>query len=117
MAIKLHQKAFEQSKKLIKAAEYEDFSTDWEEHNATPDEVDKYIDNHSMQEYGLWFLGVNTDYPENTQEHYEFPYGDLKLVHKSALEAAQEAASAEHLDEIEDAASELIALIDEESNK
>lgn len=114
MAIKLNKRAVEHAKKLIKFSEFErcDHNNTWAEDQATIDEEIYYMDNHSMEEFGLWFLGINDEAPANIKEHYEFPYGDFKEVHRCGLEVAlKDAAKGKHK-EIENAARELIALID-----
>jgi predicted Rossmann fold nucleotide-binding protein DprA/Smf involved in DNA uptake len=85
MALKLNQAAIAQAHKLIKHNEIETFDSNWNEEKPTPDEVNHYLDAHSIEEYGAWFLGINEKYPKHVKEHYDFPYGDLKTVQRSAL--------------------------------
>jgi hypothetical protein len=85
MAITLNKDAVKRAEYLIKAGEVESFDADWNEEQPTPDEVNYFIDHHFMEEYGLWFLGKNSNYPDSVKEHYEYPYGDLKEVQQCAL--------------------------------
>ena len=31
---------------------------------------------HGWREYGLWYLGIDTELDDETKGHYKFPYGD-----------------------------------------
>lgn len=112
MAIKLNEAGFEHAKELIKGGlEVEKKACDWNAHKATEDEIDKFLETHYMAEYGLWFLGINTDMSENAKERYVFPYGDFKIVHKSAIIIAEEDAARKGAREVQHAAKQLLELI------
>ncbi len=110
MAITLNKAAIEHAKKLIKAGEVERMAN-FAGAKPTEDEVDKYINTHYIEEYGLWFLGTDTAKPKSKQG-YIYPTGDLKMIFKSALEESKKKAAAAGHKEIEAAATELIRLID-----
>lgn len=112
MAIKLNEAGFEHAKELIKGGlEVEKKAGDWEQHKATKDEIDKFLETHYLEEYGLWFLGINTDFPDNDKDRYVYPYGDLKIVHKDALATAIAQATKQGHKEIVEAASKLLEMI------
>ena len=110
--IKLNQKAVAHAEYEIKFHEVEKTNCDWKAHQATEDEIDKYLETHDIEEYGLWFLGVDVELPEDSKEHYVFPYGDLKIIHRSALVAIQKEAAEKKLHEIEEASKQLLQKID-----
>lgn len=112
MAVKLHKAGFEHAKELIKGGLEVDWqSSNWQGHKPTDDEIDKFIENHYLDEYGLWFLGIDTEYLQDDKNKYLYPHGNLGIVHKSALEiVAAEAARNGHKD-IQEAALELLELI------
>jgi hypothetical protein len=113
MSIKLNKSAFENAKSLIEGGlEVNHEVENWEEAAPTRDEINKFIETHYMAEYRLWFLGINTDIKEDSIQKYEYPYGDLKIVYKSALADAAEKARENNHTDIADAADELIKLID-----
>lgn len=112
MPIILNQRAFDHAKKLIAAGEVEHGNCTWSEHQATRDEIDKYLNTHDMQEYALWFLGDNTDMSGESIERYEFPVGDLKIVHRGAVIAIKQKTGQQKHMEIEKAADQLLRLID-----
>jgi len=116
MSIKLNQAAIEQAKKLIHAGEVESLDSNWNEEKPTQTETDHYISTHSMEEYGAWFLGKNDQYDNKTQQYYEYPYGDLKEVQRSALVHSLAQAERHHHSEIAHAAKTLLDLIDKKTN-
>lgn len=115
MSIKLNHAAVEHAKYLIQAGEVESFDSDWNEEKPTDTEVDHFIDTHTMEEYGAWFLGKNDEYDDETQEHYAYPYGDLKEVQRSALVHSLAAAERNGHSEIAHAAKELLELVDQKA--
>lgn len=115
MAITLNQTAFERAQSLIRAGECTAFDADWNEEKPTRDEVIEYIDNHDIEEYGLWFLGKNDAYDHGVKEHYEYPCGDLREIQRCALVHTIELAEQREDFVIVSAAEELIRLIDERS--
>lgn len=113
--IHLNKKAIEQAERLIKAGEIEAFDTNWQAEKPTVDEVLNYLNAHSMEEYGQWFLGINPGIPKNVKEHYEYPYGDLKTVQRSALvDTIQRAEKSGHKDIVQ-AAKQLLEMFDKQS--
>ncbi len=112
-AVHLHKRAVEQAERLIKAGEIEGFDSNWEAEKPTPDEVNHYLNTHSMEEYGAWFLGINPSAPKNIKEHYDYPHGDLKTVQRSALvDTVKRAEKAGH-HEIVQAAKRLLEMFDQ----
>ena len=85
MSVSLHKVAIAHAEKTINAGEIAAFDTNWEAEKPTPDEVNHFIDTHYLSEYGLWFLGVDSKFAKDVKEHYVYPYGDLKVVQRSAL--------------------------------
>lgn len=112
MAITLHTMAEKQAERLIREGEVESFDAQWSEEQPTEDEVDEFIDTHFIEEYGLWFLGQNSEYPTTVKEHYEYPYGDLKEVQRCALVDTIERAEKKGDNEIAHAAKKLLAMIE-----
>ena len=111
-AIHLNKKALEQAERLIKAGEIETFDSNWEAEKPTADEVNHYLDSHYMDEYGMWFLGINPEMPKDVKEYYDYPYGDLKTVQRAALiDTIKRAEKAGHKD-VAQVAKRLLAMID-----
>lgn len=72
-----------------------------------------YLDDHSWEDFGNWFLGRNMDADDETLARYEFPFSnDFERVNRKGLIAIrQRAAEFEHT-EIFDAAGRLLDLYD-----
>ncbi len=111
MAIKLNRDGFLYAQNRISSGDVDTLRGLWKDHKATEDEVDKFLETHSMYEYGQWFLGVDTDIPENSKEHYVLPYGDLKMVHKDGVEAVEHEAEQKGYKDIAQAAHTLLTMI------
>ena len=111
MAIVVNQAGFELAKRLIVEGKV-DVARDWTSAAPTPASEDAYLSDHSIGEYGDWFLALNTEHDADAKAHYEFPYGDFNRVHRSGVVAAKQRAGQYHHAEIESAATELLNLID-----
>lgn len=108
----LNKKAVEHAEKLIKVGEITTFDTNWEAEKPTVDEVINFLNAHSLEEYGLWFLGQKNDVPKNLKEHYDYPYGDLKTVQRPALvDTIKRAEKAGHA-EVVKVAKQLLEMVD-----
>lgn len=116
-AVHLNKKALEQAERLIKAGEIEGFDSNWEAEKPTSDELNYYLNTHTTEEYGLWFLGINPSMPKEVKEHYEYPYGDLKTVQRSALVDTHQRAQKNGHNEIAQAAKRLLEMFDAKSKQ
>lgn len=115
MSIKFNKAGYEHALKLISnGLEVIPDQGNWDEVKPTRNEIVLFLDAHSLKEYGLWFLGIDTSRPENDPARYVYPYGDLKVVHESALTVAEQEAMDKDLTEIEDAAGTLLDMIQED---
>ncbi len=112
MAIILNQAAYTHAHTIIQnGLEVEHDSNNWSAVKPTEDEVIKYLNNHALAEYGNWFLGINTDADPKDKLKYMYPFGDLKVLHKSALIAIEREAGSQHHHDIKKAAKKLLDLI------
>jgi hypothetical protein len=115
MAVKLNRKGYEHAKSLIESGRTsKDELGDWGEEQPDSERQNTYLERHGYQEYGLWFLGIHDEEPEDTKGHYGFPYGDFSRVHRSGLIAAESRAAQNDHPEIAKAARRLLDLIDGE---
>lgn len=112
MAIILNQAGLLQARQFIeKKLEVDHSSNNWKEHKATQDDEAKFLNTHSLEEYGAWFLGIDTDKDKNSKEHYVYPYGDFNILFKSALIDIEHHANQQHHKEVVHAVRELLALL------
>jgi hypothetical protein len=111
MAIKLHAAGAAYARERIKAGEiiHDDLEA-WNEDAPSRDEAVRFLNNHSIEEYGQWFLAVDTDKDKNSMQHYIIPHGDFSEVHRCALELALKAAEMKNLPDIERSVKELLKL-------
>lgn len=112
MSIKLHKAGYEQAETMIrKGLEVDTISNNWEEVKPTVDDELGYLEGHSLDEYGLWFLGIDTEKPADNRAKFVYPFGDFYVVQESALIVAEEQAKKMHHDEIVQAAHNLLKKI------
>ncbi len=73
----------------------------------------RILGNDDWKNYKSWHLVEHTSAEADTQSRYGYPYGDGKIVLRSALQAAASRSSAQGLRNVSSAASRLIDLINE----
>ena len=113
MAIILNQAAYTHANTIIQnGLEVEHDTNNWDAVKPTEDEVIRYLNNHTLAEYGNWFLAINTDADQKDKLKYLYPFGDLKVLHKSALITIEKEAESQHHHDIKKAAKRLLDLID-----
>jgi hypothetical protein len=71
----------------------------------------QFIRENGFAEYAKWHLGIDDSHAQNTKARYKFPYGDFTSVHRSALMAAKSRAHQYGYLEIENAAEQLLKII------
>lgn len=113
MSIELNKSGYERAITIIKdELEVEHDSNNWDEVAPTEDEVIRYLNAHSLAEYGSWFLGVDTDADANDKSKFVYPFGDFSVLHKSALLRIQKDAEQHHHSEIAAAVKRLLEMIE-----
>ncbi len=112
MSIKLNKLAYDHAVEIIKdGLEVEHDISNWEEVKPSQDEQVRHLNTHTLDEYGLWFLGIDTDADTNDKSKFVYPYGDFSVLHKSALIAAEQQAGQKHHQEIKSAVQKLLAMV------
>jgi hypothetical protein len=109
---KVNEAAVRQARRLIGEGAV-DTRTGWGEAAPAAAEGNKEIERGGYDGYGRWHLGIDTEASEETKDRYGFPYGDFKKVNRSALIHAKQRASQNDHQEIEKAADDLLARLDE----
>ena len=110
MAVELNHKAVAFAKNLIQQGNV-DREGDWSAHQPTTETENEFLADHSYEEYGNWFLGLNPDADPETKERYSFPYGNFQKVCRAGLIAAEQRAGQFHHGEIKAAVRELLDMI------
>ena len=113
MKVKINNNAVDYARELIEHNKLEkDEKDNWSEHAPSTDDQNNFIEKKGMEEYSKWFLGINSEEDKDNKGRYEFPYGDFNKVHRGAVIAAKVRAGQYKHQEIEDAADELLKMID-----
>jgi len=110
--LRLNVAAFNYAKELISQGHIViDGKGAWREDQPSTEAENEFIRLHGFGEYAKWHLGIDDRYSENTKRRYKFPYGDFKNLHRCGLLAAQSRARQYKYSEIENAATQLRAMI------
>ncbi|MBV8090432.1 MAG: hypothetical protein JO139_12815 [Alphaproteobacteria bacterium] len=116
MTVKLNNCAYEHAKRLIEEGKFIDDEREaWSDHHPSTHIENEFIDENGFSEYGKWFLAVNDAYCQDKNRHYEFPYGDFENVHRCGILATQNRARLDKYFDVEDAAADLLAVIDKQA--
>lgn len=111
MAIKLNPVALNHARQLLDDGSYV-INTEWGKNEPTPEEEERFLDQHGLEAYGLWYLGVDTDEPADSKAHYKFPYGNFQKLHRSGVVAAKRRAEKEKDAEIVEGADTILDIFD-----
>ena len=84
---------------------------DWAAHRPGAKEENDFIRQHGLAEYGQWYLAIDES-KRDSKARYKFPFGDFRNVHRCALLAVIGRARQHGYLQIEDAARELLALVE-----
>ena len=104
--------ALAKAKDLIKNNQYVKES-DWSEAQPSTDRENEYLEDHDWKAYSEWHLGMHEDENKGTKGRFGFPYGDFRRLHRSGLIAAKQRAAQNDYTEVEQAADELLEMLDE----
>ncbi len=110
--MKVNRNAVKHAKALIKQGKVVGDS-DWSKDQPSAEAENKFLKSHDWDEYGDWYLAIDTSESEETKGRHKFPYGDFKKVHRDGVIAAKQRAAQNGYDEVEKAADDLLEIIDE----
>ena len=111
--VKLNESAFAYAKELIAQGHLvADKRNAWGDHHPTAEDENEFIRAHGFAEYGEWHLGIDESHAEGTKARYKFPFGDFKNIHRCALLAVRSRAHQYGYSDIENAAIQLLEMID-----
>ncbi len=111
--VRLNRVSFEFAKSLIQEGHVvAGTEKPWSASTPTAEEANHFIGKFGWPQYAKWHLGVSESLRETTKHRYKFPFGDFTNVYRSALLAAKARAAQTHHNDIRDAATELLDMID-----
>lgn len=90
MTIVLNQRGFDHARNLIAAGRYVIDDRDaWSEHQPSTQQENEFIQEHGIDEYARWHLGIDNEAAKDNKTSYRFPYGDFDKLHRCGLLAAE----------------------------
>ncbi len=102
------------AERLIDARQYV-LDSDWGSVQPDAAAQNSYLDSHSWEEYGSWYLGLTEGAAEETKARYAFTFGDFRRIHRSGLIACVYRASEWRHKQVELAAHDLLQRLDAKS--
>lgn len=106
MSVSVNHAGVAHARSLIRSGKVKN-SESWSGPSA--DKENEYLKNHSISEYGKWFLAIDSEVPSDTKGHYKFPYSDnFEDADIKGLKAAKSRAAQQGYTGIEKAADSLI---------
>lgn len=96
---------------LIDARQYT-LRSDWGATQPSAERQNRYLDDHSWADYGVWHLGLTEGADDETKARYAFVYGDFRRVHRSGRIACVYRASEWRHKAVELAAHDLLQRLD-----
>ncbi|RYB91838.1 hypothetical protein EUA93_17045 [Nocardioides oleivorans] len=103
--------AVSHARRLIEARQYV-LDSDWGEVQPHAEAENAYLERHSWDDYGAWFLGLTEGANDETKARHAFVYGDLRRVHRSGLIACVYRAAEWRHKDVELAAHDLLQHLD-----
>ena len=108
----VNERAVAKAKRLIDAHQYV-LESVWGDVQPSADDENAFLESHSWDHYGEWYLGLTDGAGDDTKARYGFVYGDFRRVHRSGLIAAEYRAAEWRHKDVELAAHDLLQLLDE----
>ena len=110
-AYSVNPRAVARAQQLIEARQYV-LQSDWGRVQPSAEAENRFLENHSWEEYAEWHLGLTEGANDHTKARYAFVYGDLRRLHRMGLIACQYRAAVWRHKEIELAAHDLLQRLD-----
>jgi hypothetical protein len=107
----VNQAAVARARKLIDSRQYV-LDSEWGDVQPSAADENRYLESHSWDEYGEWFLGLTEGASEESKGRYAFVCGDFRRIHRSALIACVYRAAEWRHKDVEQAAHELLQHLD-----
>ena len=112
-AITLNPEAMQFARQLIEEGRVSlDRKGAWTRDQPSISQKSEFLRVYGSEEYGKWHLGIDNRHRVSSKAHYKFPFGDFRTLHRSGLLAVKARAHEHDYFEIENAAAELLRLLD-----
>ena len=103
--------ALAHARDLIEARRYV-LRSDWGERQPRAADQNRFLKNHSWQEYSEWHLGLTEGATDETKSRYAFVFGDFRRIHRTGIIAVLFRAAEWRHKAVEKAAYELLQDLD-----
>ncbi len=107
----VNRRAVAHARKLIEAKQYV-LDSDWGDVQPSAADENAFLEAHTWEEYGDWFLGLTEGADDETKARYGFVCGDFRRIHRSGLIACVYRAAEWRHKEVERAADKLLQEFD-----
>ena len=107
----VNRRAVTHARKLIDGHRYV-LDSDRGDAQPSADDENAFLETHSWDEFGEWYLGLTEGASDETKARYGFVYGDFPRVHRTGLNACQYRAAEWRHKEVELAAHDLLQELD-----
>ena len=107
----VNRRAVAHARKLIEAKQYV-LDSDWGDVQPSAADENAFLEAHTWEEYGDWFLGLTEGADDETKARYGFVCGDFRRIHRSGLIACVYRAAEWRHKEVERAADKLLQELD-----
>ncbi len=107
----VNRRAVAHARKLIEAKQYV-LDSDWGDVQPSAADENAFLEAHTWEEYGDWFLGLTEGADDETKARYGFVCGDFRRIHRSGLIACVYRAAEWRHKEVERAAYKLLQELD-----
>ena len=108
---KVNRRAVAHAKQLIDAGRYV-VESDWGEVQPRADDENRFLRNHSWDDYCAWHLGLTQGAADGTKARCAFVIGDFRRIHRSGIIACHYRAAEFRHKEVELAAHRLLQYLD-----
>ena len=111
--VKLNTNAFDFAAALVAQNHFvTDKKGEWSKHHPARARENDYIRDQGFPQYAKWHLAIDEEHGLNSKARYKFPFGDFQNVHRCGLLAIKSRAHQYGYQEIEDAATRLLEMIE-----
>jgi hypothetical protein len=110
-AYKVNRRAVANAKRLIDSGRYI-VESDWGEVQPRADDENRFLADHSWEEFAAWHLGLTEGAADETKARYGFVFGDFQRIHRSGIIACHYRAAEYRHKQVELAAHRLLQYLD-----
>lgn len=108
----VHDSGVAKARELITSQQYV-LDSEWSDAQPSTDDENAKLDRDGWEGFSCWHLAIDDDASPETKQRYGFVFGDFERVHRSALVACKQRAAQNDHREVEQAADDLLTLLED----